>query len=127
MKESVLIITHTISVCILWCEVPCSVFFDSPRQLVLVQLRNSRRVFFLDIGFVEETRTPVFSEKLCTGSVPADFHCTELVELPGIEIGRSDERNVDAHVTVGGGTVEADVDAKGDAGPGRVSGIAVKA
>lgn len=44
----------------------------------------------------------MFSEELCTGSVTANFDGAELVELPGVEIGRSDEGDVDAHVTVDG-------------------------
>lgn len=44
----------------------------------------------------------MFSEELCTGSVTADFDCAELVELPCVEVGRSDKGDVYAHVTVDG-------------------------
>ena len=47
------------------------------------------------------------------------------VELGGRGI--PDKRNMHAHVTVHAGAIETNIQAKGDAGPRRVAGLAIKA
>lgn len=75
--------------------------------------------------------------------VAADLHDAELFPLPDwrasaggrgigtgehtVEVGGAHKGDVHAHVTVVGGTVEAQVDAKGHGGPGGVFGAAVEA
>lgn len=73
---------------------PGDIFLHSFRKLFFVQLGNSTGVLLSCIRVPQEDRSTMLCEEIRGRSVTPDLHCTELVELPAVQIGGSLENSV---------------------------------
>jgi hypothetical protein len=85
----------------------------APRQFLLVLGRGVASVLGLWIFARQCSGATVCLEVLRSTLIAANLHNTKLVPLPNVQVRRSYERDVHAHISMIRRAVEAEVNAKG--------------
>ena len=80
-------------------DLPGGILFRSLRKLLFVQLSDSTAVLFSCVRVRQQGRSTMLREEARGRSVTPHFHCTELAELPAVQIGGS--LNSSAEIIVG--------------------------